>query len=162
MVNTYIDDSSDPKRERYIACGGLIAHEDVWDGFDLLWLSETHMLEQPFRSTECECQHGQFSGWSKADCTKLMAGLVSLLIKRDIPGFATVVSVADFRAVFPGAREYDPYRLCVLHTIITMADMVSKHGPTESLKFCFEDSDATNGKTHEIYSQLQNNRSWKD
>jgi hypothetical protein len=75
MMFSYLDDSADPRRERYAATGGLIATEEQWtrSTFYTDWSVATLNLTEPFRSTNCETQHGQFKDWPKPKCDAALA-----------------------------------------------------------------------------------------
>ena len=108
MVFSYFDDSSDERREKYFAAGGLIGGENQWFTFDLRWLDATRELKEPFRSTECECNHGQFKDWSKPKCNALMDSLVTIIRFYRLNGFASIVPIAEYQKVFPRCEEFDP------------------------------------------------------
>lgn len=167
MLWTYLDDSSDDQRQRYVAIGGLIADEGQWNrsSFHVDWAVATKDLKEPFRSTDCETQHGQFEGWDKRDCDALMAKLVGILVSQQLHSFASVVPVGLYRRCFPNADEYAPYYLAVTHAVIGMAAIARMHH--EALGFggmeCwFEDSEATRSHTKKIYMDLKNLTSWPD
>src|ERR1700685_919088 len=73
MFFSCFDDSSDDKRQEYVSAGGLICKEEQWIAFGKDWVVATQHLSEPFRSTDCECQHGQFARWDKKDCDALMS-----------------------------------------------------------------------------------------
>ena len=61
VIFSYFDDSGDDKREAHVAVGGIIGHE-IWINLcEGNWIKETKNLKEPFRSIDCECQHGQFA-----------------------------------------------------------------------------------------------------
>jgi hypothetical protein len=157
MIFTYLDDSSDKRREKYFAAGGLIGGESQWSTFDLRWLDETRELAEPFRSTDCETQHGQFKDWPKPKCDDLMGALVGLIRWYKLSAFASIVPISEYRAVFPEATEFDPYYLAVAHTIINMA--VIGERASQYVKLWFEDG-PTSGRTFEIYHSLGNVNTW--
>ena len=121
MLFSYFDDSSDDKRQEYFSAGGLVGKEEQWIPFEADWAEATKHLKEPFRSTACECQQGQFAGWSKPDRDALMTRLVDLLVEHRIGGFASVIPVPEFQAVFPHLDSLAPYLLAVEHTVLTMA-----------------------------------------
>jgi hypothetical protein len=82
LTYSYNDDSSDDKRDRYVSSGGIVGHEILINLFEQLWIEETKNLKQPFRSTDCECQHGQFADWKKSDCDAVMARLLNIVCER--------------------------------------------------------------------------------
>src|SRR5258708_36514828 len=67
ILEAYFDDSSDDKRERYCAYGGLIGSATQWDGQLIGWNNATYGLKDPFRSVDCECGYGQFKGVDKSE-----------------------------------------------------------------------------------------------
>jgi hypothetical protein len=83
VFDTFIDDSGDPMGREISAAGGFVTLDSIWDQFDLLWLSRTRDLKEPFHATDCECGHGQFAKWSKQDRDCLNKN-------RRSPGFAGV------------------------------------------------------------------------
>ena len=138
MLECYFDDSADPRRAKYYACGGLIGGSGQWDWLDGRWSHETRDLKKPFRSTECECQHGQFTNCPKPQCDDLMARLVGVVKECDLHGFASIVPVQDYRAAFPGCGEHDAFYLAVTQTIMCMADIANNLN--EDAGLWFEDS----------------------
>jgi hypothetical protein len=163
MLFSYFDDSSDKRREHYFACGGLLGHENQWLTFDLRWLDATHELKKPFRSTHCEGGHGQFHDdkpkWPKTKREALMDSLVAIIGDYRFGGFASIVPVADYRAVFPGCKPFDPYYLAVRHTLINMAVIADRIG--DSMEVWFEDSSGTSVSSLAIYQQLRAVKQWK-
>lgn len=168
VIRAYLDDSSDPKRAKFISVGGLAAPVirvnsvqmlDGWDALEFKWLSVTHELTAPFRSTDCETGHGQFEEWSIERRSQLMRDLVSVLTGTTVRGVAIIVPVQEYRETFPDAGEYDPYYLGVTYVMAALANY-GDHEGQQSVKFSFEDSDATAGKTHALYKQLKSLRNW--
>jgi len=165
ILHAYFDDSSDDKHARFMAVGGLIGGPIQFDTLDILWASETHNLAEPFRSTECECQHGQFEEWSKGDCDDLMRRLVRVILDTKISGVGYVVPVQDYRSVFPDAGEYDPYFLALRQTFINIAYLASAK-PSLGLAGDFdvniicEGSTATSGQAKRIYEDLKSFDGW--
>lgn len=167
MLWSYFDDSSDDKRRRYFAVGGLIAGESHWNGcsFHLDWALATKNLKEPFRSTDCETQQGQFKNWAKADCDNLIAKLVTILVENQLHSFASVVPVDLYREIFPQSDEYDAYYLAVIHAIVGLSGVARMHHNAlgfGGMECWFEDSDATTGRTREIYKALKQLKSWPD
>jgi hypothetical protein len=72
ILDTFLDESGDARRERFIGCGGFVGLDNYWDQLDLLWLSRTDELKDPFHATDCECGYGQFSDWSNEKRKSLM------------------------------------------------------------------------------------------
>jgi hypothetical protein len=159
MIISYFDDSSDPLRQEYFLAGGLLADEERWIDFESAWKKATEHLEQPFRSTDCECQHGQFADWNKSDCDALMAQLVGLLDEHRIGGFASVIPVPDFQAVFPQLDKLAPYLLAVEHTFLNMAHIAAK--TDEEIHVWFEQGTAPDADIMRIYKRLKNLECWE-
>jgi hypothetical protein len=125
MFHIFLDDSCDPKRERYVAIGGIAATQKQWDQFELLWMSATADLPGLFHATDCECQQGDFAKLTKPQSDKVMAELVDLVYSRKIPGWGAVVDIPAYQSVFPGGRSTDPLFLAVKYTIGVMAKVGS-------------------------------------
>jgi hypothetical protein len=105
----------------YCASGGLIGSAEQWDIFLALWSHETQTLKEPFRSTDCESQLGQFKDWTILKCNDLMARLITVIQKARLSGFASIVPVDAYKEAFPSCREQDAYLLTIPHTIMNMA-----------------------------------------
>jgi hypothetical protein len=158
MFFSCFDDSSDDKRQEYVSAGGLICKEEQWIAFGEDWVSATQHLKQPFRSTDCECQHGQFAGWDKRDCDALITRLVDLLVEHRIGGFASVVPVNDFRAAFPDLDEFSPYLLAVEHTLLNMARSAAQGD--DVVQVWLEDGTAPIAVVR-IYDKLKKLKCWE-
>jgi hypothetical protein len=165
-LHAYFDDSADPKHERYMAVGGLVGTGVQFDELDIFWCSATNGLTEPFRSTECECQQGQFSTWNKSDCDSLMKQLVEIIRQTQLHGVGFIVPVADYRHVFPDAQEYDPYFLAVRHTLINMAYVASPKPSLDragkiDLRIVCEESTTTSARAKKIYDELKTFPGWR-
>ena len=110
MIKGYFDDSSDATRSQYFSVGGFvtpvsyydpISTRSGWDHLELLWMDATSELTEPFRSTDCETQNGQFKDWKKPDCDALMRKLTTLILNAPIMSLAAVVPVQEFRQLPP-------------------------------------------------------------
>jgi hypothetical protein len=164
ILEAYLDDSSDPKRQQYMAVGGIVLAGWQPIDFEVLWANATKMLTEPFRSTDCETQHGQFSEWSKTDCTRLMVDLVRILQKTEVHSIGCIVPVSDYRDVFPGSSEYDPYFLALKHTLINMAKVGFGEGDGSGkidVRVVCEDSETTSSKAHQVYGELKAFPGWE-
>lgn len=151
LIESYFDDSSDPRREKYYACGGLMGNQEQWDLFDILWNTETQGLEKPFRATECECQHGQFKDWTKPRCDELMARLVRIITGLRLFGFASIVPIVEFGRVFPNLNSQDAFLLAVTQTIMNMAHIA--HGADMDAELWFEKGQ-NNGAIVETFNSI--------
>lgn len=164
MLFSYFDDSSDPKRERYFAAGGLIGGEAQWTQLHVPWAVATIDLKEPFRSTDCECQKGQFKAWTKNACDQLIRKLVTIIVDLELHGFASIVPSDEYRGVFPRSGEYDPYYLAIRHTIINMAELghsASKKIKSGGMECWFEQSHSTSNRTKTLYDELRAVASWE-
>jgi hypothetical protein len=121
VIRGYFDDSGDDKRKRFSAVGGLIGGQTQWFDFEKLWSVATYELKEPFHSTDCEARRGCCEGWSIERSAALIKRLVKIVDKTQLHGVGFVVLIAEYRAVFPDAQEYDPYFLALKQTIINMA-----------------------------------------
>jgi hypothetical protein len=136
ILESYFDDSSDPRRNRFYACGGLLGGPEQWDAFEILWSQETHKLAEPFRSTNCETGHGQFEDWPKTQRDELMARLVSVLKTVQLRGFASIVPIKEYKAAFPGCGEHDAFLLALRQAVMNMAFIA--HGLNHDVSVWFE------------------------
>ena len=163
MLYSYFDDSSDPNHKEYFAVGGLIGGEKQWNDFHVAWAVATVNLKEPFRSTDCEARVKQFKGWTKPQSDALMNKLVSIVLDHRLHGYASVVPIPEYKALFPDCREYDPYHLAVKHTIINMAHIgkVQGYDIFNGIECCFEDRGATARTTKRIYGELKELTTWQ-
>lgn len=170
MFWAYLDDSSDSKRERFCAAGGLFSLDLRWQKFELAWRNATRSLKEPFRATDCECGHGQFSDWDKSKRDSLMAELCGIVKEYDLGAFGSAVSVPEYRSVFPDATEYDPYLLCLAMCFANIAEIteisnaVIRHqriplAPT-GVRFWVEDNPDTAARATQLYVDLKAVPSW--
>jgi hypothetical protein len=154
MILSYFDDSSDERAARYVSIGGIVGSDELVPLFEQMWVRVTNHLAEPFRSTECECQHGQFKHVNKRDRDALMAKLVDLLTHQAnlVGKLASVVPVPLYKEVFPNGAESDPLRLAVTHIIVQMAN----EGRQQNMpvKLCFEDSTKDRPLIERVYREL--------
>jgi hypothetical protein len=152
--------------------------DTVWNRAEAAWISKTRHLAEPFRSTDCECQHGQFSNWEKSQCDQLMAELVSVLLDFDLSVYAGMVPIQHFRDVFPDSEEHEPFYLAFATVIINLA-MISEQSsvlikpiwnrlglsfPDGDLDvlFWFEENQETDGRCNRIYHELKALQNWPE
>ena len=128
MLESYFDDSSDDKRARYCVSGGLIGREQDWDKFVVMWSPKARTLREPFRSTDCECGHGQFEDWTIEKRRALMSDIVSAVINSRVMGFASIVSADGYKKAFPNCKKDDAYMLTIPHTLMNMAFVADELG----------------------------------
>ncbi|MBZ5702843.1 MAG: hypothetical protein LAN84_13470 [Acidobacteriia bacterium] len=126
ILECYFDDSSDARREKYYACGGLIGSPAQWDRFDILWNTETKGLSKPFHATECECGYGQFKNWPKTRRDDLMARLTSVVRQLRLYGYASIVPVTAFKEVFPLLKEHEAFHVAIAHVAVNMAHIADR------------------------------------
>lgn len=157
ILESYFDDSSDPQRREFRACGGLIASPDQWDIFEALWSDATHGLKEAFRSTDCESGHGQFKNWSKPERDSLMAKLVWVLCKADLMGFAGIVPVAEYEKAFPQCGKDDSYFLALRQVMMNVAYVTHKLGHQGNVWF---EKGSYPGETHKIFNAICAFKSW--
>jgi len=135
MIECYFDDSSDDRRAKYYACGGLLGSQEQWDFFDILWHTHTHSLKEPFRAANCEGGHGQFEDWPKPMRDDLMARLVNVIYGVRLFGFASVVPVAEFECVFPSLGKERAFGLAATQAIFNAAHIADRVGMDVHLWF---------------------------
>jgi hypothetical protein len=158
VLESYFDDSADPRRDRYYACGGFIGGPDQFDAFEVNWSHLTSGLREPFRSTDCETGHGQFQGVPKPARDKLMDQLVGVLFDTKLRGFASIVPVQDYKECFPTSGQHDPFLLALRHVIMNMAFIANEL--KYDMRLWFEQS-AINSSIERVYQTIANWRVWE-
>lgn len=138
MIHVYIDDSGDEHKTEYLTCGGILSEAFAITVMECLWAAETKELRKPFRSTECECQQGQFKQWEKNKCDELMGKLVDVLLEPSCRCgvFGMSVPVPLFEREFPNRDRDDPFRLAVRHVLVNLCRLCRRYN--ERAKVWFE------------------------
>lgn len=138
MIHVYLDDSGDEKSQQFAVCGGILGEDLTLTFTEEFWRQEVKDLKKPFRSTECECQHGQFKTWKKSDCDSLMARLVGVLNRTGMEAgvIGTAVPIPLFQKIFPAAADTDPYELAARHLLFSMVKIARAR--KERVKVWFE------------------------
>jgi hypothetical protein len=95
---------------------------------------------------------------SKTGRDALMAKLVTLIKDRGMWGFASIVSVADYRSIFSNADLYDPFYLCVKSAIAQLGFMANTAG--QDIDMWFEEGDHDE-KIRSIHKEFKALASWK-
>jgi len=126
MIHAYVDDSGDDRKQEYAVCGAVWGDVFTMKVCEAQWGHETSSLQKPFRSTDCECQQGQFKTWEKADCDNLMSRLVGVLLDNRIALLGSTVDIQLFKKVFPDAKKDDPIRLATRHLLVSMSK-IARH-----------------------------------
>ncbi len=154
-IRAYLDDSGDSKRDKHVACGGIAGSSDMLPFFEVLWEREVEGLSEPFRSTECECQQGQFKAWTKPECDALITRLVDLMASpiNYVGLIGTAVSVEAYHDIFPGSTIGDPYRFTLLHVLINLGRMARRIGLNAEV--CFEEG-TSNADVTRTYEAVRN------
>lgn len=171
VLRGYFDDSADEQRKRFSAVGGLIGPSGAWFEFDTNWSVATYDLKGPFHSTDCDCNppRGVFAGWKKDKCDGLMKTLIKIIHSSKLMGYGSIVPIPEYRSIFPGSDEYDPYFLALKHTIINMAHIASNANDDPELarrgsvrvSIVHEDG-PTSARAYQIYTELKSVSSWPD
>lgn len=157
-MEAYFDDSSDEKRKKFYACGGLMGSPEQWDGFDMAWSNVTCNLEQPFRSADCEGGHGQFSAWSKPARDDLMRRLTNIIHATKLHGYVSVVPVPKYKKIFSEAKEHDAFLLGLRQSLINIAYIAEVL--KEDVKLWFEKGNA-DAAILRAYNSIADFRNWK-
>jgi hypothetical protein len=154
MIHAYLDDSGDEKRVQYAACGGVFGEDVTMTFTEAFWQAEVKDLKEPFRSTDCECQHGQFKTWKKKDCDALMGRLVGVLTRTGMQTavLGTAVPVPLFREIFPDAQPDDAQRLAIRHVLVSLVKIARRRN--ERVKVWFE-SGPTDADALRAYNEVR-------
>jgi hypothetical protein len=158
LLESYFDDSADPRRDKFYACGGFLGGPEQWDAFEMLWSQETHELKESFRSTDCETGHGQFSDWPKSRRDNLMSRLVSILRQTMVRSFASIVPIKEYKAAFPGCGEHDAFLLALRQAIMNMAFIAHELKHDVALWFERGPIDAL---IHEVFNSIADWKEWE-
>ena len=167
VLRGYFDDSSDAKRKRVAAVGGLVGHPLAWADFEKRWSIATYDLPGPFHAADCDSNppRGVFAGWSKERANRLMKNLVGIILDSQVKCFASMVPIPDYRKVFPESGEYDPYILALKHTMINMArvgaQLAQSHLEADGIAIWHENGDTT-PEAVRIFQSLKALSEWQD
>ena len=97
MLSAVFDDSSDPKKERFCAAGGLFTADTIWERFEVEWRHATRDLRGPF--------HAMMSLRSRVQVLKGNA----LVHQQTEAGRHRVTWPASFYRKQRGAWQHDPH-----------------------------------------------------
>jgi hypothetical protein len=164
VIKGYFDDSGDEKKNKFAVVGGVIAYENVWSHFELMWANATYDLKKPFHAADCEAQRGCCEGWTVQQSISMMKKLTDIIEETGLGVFGSIISIPEYRAVFPKSGEYDPYYLAVKHSIINMAYLgrLSAHDlDFRAISVMHEEGDRT-GRVYEIFKEMKLVSSWPD
>src|SRR5947209_11682955 len=157
ILESYFDDSTDPRRSKFYACGGLLGGAEQWDAIEIPWSQHTHKLTEPFRSTNCETGHGQFEDWPKSQRDELMARLVGVLKAVQLRGFASIVPIKEYRAAFPDCEEHDAFLLALRQAVMNMAFIA--HALDHDVSLWFEKG-AIDSKIRKVFDSIAEWKEW--
>jgi len=157
VLESYFDDSSDDRRERYFAYGGLLGMPEQWDYFDILWNTATQGLSEPFRSTDCENGYGQFKDWPVPERKNLMARVTAVVSQLRLFGYASIIPIAEFKTVFPQLGEREAMRTALAHVVVNMASLANRMGIDVAIWF---ENGPSSGAAHDIFDSLKKGQ-WK-
>ncbi len=158
ILEAYFDDSSDDKRERYCAYGGLIGSAEQWDAQMIGWGNAINGLKDPFRSTECEGGHGQFEGVDKSERDARMARMIDVIHATELRGFASIVPISTYREVFPNSKPDDPSLLTLRQSIMNMAHIA--HELKMDVQIWFENGNQ-NGAIARVFDSIVEYTQWE-
>lgn len=164
VLKGFFDDSGDDKKKRFSVVGGLVGSPIQWSYLEKDWSVATYDLKEPFHATDCEAQRGCCEGWPVHKTTALMKKLTGIIESRRLCGFASIVPVEDYRAVFPKSGKHDPYFLALKQTIINMGyicRLSALSGYLDSVTICHEDG-PTSPAAFQIYHDFKNLAGWDD
>ena len=159
MQDVFLDESSDDRRKRYFSVGGFVGNDEQWTSLELQWISRTRDLKRPFHFTDCECQHEEFTKWSKPECDRLIADLVSIARQCKIGGAGVFAPVPDLASVLGLAEDYDGQIFCLKCVFIHVANLAEQH--KIDLRFWLEENPATDGRARRAYGDLKSVKQWK-
>jgi hypothetical protein len=157
--DVYLDESSDERRKRYSSVGGFVGNGEQWTSLELQWMSRTRDLKKPFHYTNCECQHEEYTKWSKPECDVLITDLVTIARQCKIGGAGVFAPIPDLASVLGLGEDYDGQIFCLKCVFIHVANLAERH--RVDLRFRLEENPATDGRARRAYGDLKAVKQWK-
>jgi hypothetical protein len=169
ILQSYLDESSDGKKEDIFCVGGFLANEQHWKAMQDAWLERLRVPDEIpyFRATACKGVHEPFfrlrqkygsDAQNVAD--KLRADLESILLSHHWIGFGVGVVIADYREVwhaFPPARRLyrkDPVEAAFSQMFYEIARATKSAAPEHQVAFIIDDS-TYSGKIADAFKALK-------
>src|ERR1700679_453478 len=126
MLLAYGDESLDATQSRVCAVAVVIGTEEMWQALESKWNNRNGNV--PFHATDCDSNHGDFSGNSNADNKALYRDLTVLLAESGLGGFASVQDLAAQRRAFPSPFEPPLYYQGFLDVLEAMRNAADNRG----------------------------------
>lgn len=140
MLSAFGDESADEKEQYVFAVGGVVAQRGEWDELKLAW-DERNQGFPTFHAANCESAREEYKGLDVGACKELYADLVRLLAEaKGLLGFASAVSLPDYRKAFPELPMDLPYFLCFSRVLNHFTEVSFLSVPQEVAEVTFDHS----------------------
>jgi hypothetical protein len=160
VLNVFGDESHDEKKQRVFAVGGLIGREEEWDALGVIWNERTG--GKPFHAADCESDRGDYKGIEHHENLRLYADLARMLAKRTrLLGFGVAIDLVEYRRIFAGLPEDQPYYLCFHDVVKSFAQVGYLHVPREKVSFTFDRNLEREYNATVLYDYMVHLPDWK-
>lgn len=151
MLLVYGDESLDGTQSRVCAVAGVIGTEEMWIALESKWKARNENV--PFHATDCDSDHGKYSGNSHADNKALYRDLTILLAESGLGGFASVQDLAAQRKAFPSPLEPPLYFQGFMDVLEAMRNAAAAR--EEIAEFTFDARIDSEFNATQLYAYLQ-------
>jgi hypothetical protein len=145
VLAAYLDDSGSEGDQPIIAAAGYVAKRTQLPELEKNWryLLDREGLREPFRMSQAESLHGQFSGWDKRRKDRLVSSFIGVVKLRALCIIGCVISMKDYlNAVskHDRARVGGPFSICAGTCLLSLSNWIqtSKYYQNELVDVIFE------------------------
>jgi hypothetical protein len=166
MLQVYLDESDDGRRDHVYAIGGWLADMDVWSSFISKWherITAERTLAS-FHMADCESGWGEFREWPRERRQNLIKDLIKLIVNADIRGFGAAVSMEDYQKVYSTLvsdlqrdllGKGDPHLLVFMQTTLEICMSVNQLPAIEKVHFVYHRKPEIEHKTLRYFNVAQ-------
>lgn len=152
MYSVFGDESSDERRERIFAVGGIFGDERQWKALVKKWTAITDGEE--FHATEWDVPKPKRRNQYKQ--------LVKALAESKLIGFGAAMCLEKYGRLFPNAVAYMPYYQCFLDVIGRFAHCAGLCLPRGTVKFTFDQNLEVQYHASNLYHSIISKPNWLD
>lgn len=152
MYSVFGDESSDERRERVFAVGGIFGDERQWEGLAKKWTAITGGEE--FHAAEWDVPEPKRRNQYKK--------LVKSLAESKLIGFGAAMCLEKYERLFPRAVDYLPYYECFLDVIGRFAHCAGLCLPRGTVKFTFDQNLEVQYHASKLYHFIISKPDWLD
>jgi hypothetical protein len=158
VLAAYLDDSGSEGDQPIIAAAGYVAKRTQLPELEKNWryLLDREGLREPFRMSQAESLHGQFSGWDKRRKDRLVSSLIGVVKLRALCIIGCVISMKDYlNAVSKHDRPRvgGPFSICAGACLLSLSNWIqtSNYYQDELVDVIFEKGTSIANKLVESY-----------